>query len=391
MGRMKFSFSSLLQTLFIPILYELVIGGSGHYLEIGTVTVRMLFYLFSVSLALVYHLNKNLIKKDIFIIILSFSFMLFFGSFIGWSNGAPIELILEDLKPLIFFYILLFFTIVIKDITDIKRISKIIKRGSLIIGGVYISVILLLLSGKINFDAFYLQQSEIGEVMFRVDNFFFYKGFLYLCVGYFFYLLSEGRMNLLAVLFLFTCIALSLTRGFILFTVLITVYYIFFINKEVKLKWMFSFFGFSLFVYAFPILLETLGDKSGSDGMRFIQIKEVIEVVSPLSFIFGHGFGVGIESRPVHMELSFLEIFHKQGIIGVAFWIGLFLYIFWQYFRIKIKYYKYLALPFLLSVIFIVLQSLINPFMNNPIGLTMILISIVVFSKLIELQKKISL
>jgi hypothetical protein len=388
---LKFKQSSFFKLLFTLIFFELVVGGSGHYLEIGPGTFRMVLYSFAIILAFVYSLINNTIDKNVFVILVLFSCMLLLASFIGWSNGAKSELILEDLKPLIFAYILLFFKIAIKDISDILRIIKIIKVGSLIMGGIYVLVLLLMLSGKINPLTFYKQQSEIGELIFKSEILFIYKGFLYLCIGFLFFLLSKGKSSLFAAIFLLGCIVLTLMRGFILFTILISLYYIYFINKNIRIKWLILFISFSLFIYALPILFEVLGDKSDSDGMRFIQISEVIDDISPFSMIFGHGFGVGTESRPVHMELSFLEIFHKQGLIGLTSWVGIYLFIFWQYSRIKIDYYKYLALPFLLSVIFIVLQSFTNPFMNNPIGLSMILITIVVYSKLIDLQNKITI
>ncbi|MDR7208984.1 hypothetical protein [Flavobacterium piscis] len=386
--KLNFSFLFFLKLLFVPVLYELVIGGSGHYLEFGPITFRIVAYLVVIFLAIIYYLEKKVIKKDLSVILLSFSMTLIFSSIVGFSNNAHLGSVLEDLKPLSFFYILLFFAIVVKDIDDIKKISTILKIGPLILGVIYILVIILLLLGKINFTAFYYQQSKIGEIMFRNETLFFYKGFLYLCVGYFFFLLSDGKGNKFGALFLFACIILTLTRGFILFTILISAYYVFFINKNIVLKWITFLLGIIAFSILVPILLDILGDKSDSDSLRYLQINEVIEGINPLSFIIGHGFGVGVESRPVHMELSFLEIFHKQGIIGLAFWFGLFFYIFFLYAKIKIKSYRNIALPFLLSVIFIILQSGTNPYMNNPIGLLMILISVIVFSKLVELQKE---
>lgn len=135
-------------------------------------------------------------------------------------------------------------------------------------------------------------------------------------------------------------------------------------------------------------LMESLGDKSGSDSARFVQIDQVLSNVNPISFFIGHGFGIGVPIRPRGMELSLLEIFHKQGLLGLSFWFGMFIYIFLMYSNIKNKDYKKKALPFLLSVIFIILQSGTNPYMNNPIGLSMILITLVVFLRLLELQKK---
>lgn len=383
----NFSLDFVLKLLFIPIFYELVVGGSGHYLELGPITVRMFLYVIAILMSLLYYSIKKVIKKDVVIIISSLTLTCLLSGIVGYSNGAPIGAILEDFKPLSFIYVLLFFSLVIQKIEDIDKISTIIKIGSLILGVVYVIVIMLLFFKKIDFMSFYVRQNEIGEVMFRNDTLFFYKGFLYLCVGFFFFLLSKGKYNIIPVVFLFVCIILTLTRGFILFTVLIFLYYIFFINKNVLVKWIFLFLGLLIVVILIPILLETLGDKSDSDTVRYTQIDQVTSAINPVSFIIGHGFGIGVPIREGHMELSFLEIFHKQGLIGVCFWFGMFIHIFLMYFNIKNKKYKQLAMPFLLSVVFVILQSTTNPYMNNPIGLTMILITIVVFSKLLEAQK----
>jgi hypothetical protein len=120
----------LLKLLFIPILYELVIGGGGRYLELGPLSFRMLFFGLSLAISFIYYMNKERIRKDVAIIIMSFTIVTGFSALIGVLNGADKSLILADLKPLLFFYMLLFFSLVIKDIDDIKRTSLIIKRGS---------------------------------------------------------------------------------------------------------------------------------------------------------------------------------------------------------------------------------------------------------------------
>lgn len=376
-----------LKLLFVPILYELVIGGGGRYLEIGPLSFRMVFFGISLIFSFIYFINKKIVKKDVVIIVVAFTVLIFFSSILGYFNRAPISFILGDLKPLFFFYIILFFSLVIKNIEDVERIVSIIKKGSLVLGIGYVLVILLLLLGKINFISFYERQNEIGEIMFRNDSLFIYKGFLYLCIGFFFFLFSDKWYSKFVLMFLFGTIILTLTRGFIMFTILILIYYVFFINKKNIPKILFSIFGVILAI-GIPFFLESLGDKSDSDSIRLVQVRQVLSDVNPLSFFVGHGFGIGVPIRPRGMELSLLEIFHKQGLLGLSFWFGMFLYIFLMYYNIKKKEYKTLALPFLLSVVFIILQSGTNPYMNNPIGLSMILLTIVVFSRMIELQKK---
>ncbi|SNR49460.1 hypothetical protein [Flavobacterium sp. ov086] len=385
--KVNFDLLFFLKLLFVPILYELVIGGGGRYLELGPLSFRMVLFGIALAVSFIYFLNKKVVKKDIIVLVVFFTILTTFSSIVGYFNYAPVEFILGDLKPLFFFYIILFFSLVIKKIEDIDRIGSIIKKGSIILAVIYIIVILLLLYGIIDFSSFYEKQNDIGEIMFRNDSLFIYKGFLYLCIGFFFFLFSNKWYSKWMLFFLFFSIVLTLTRGFILFTTLIGIYYVFFINKNVLLKICTSLVMVMVLV-GLSFLMESLGDKSGSDSARFVQIDQVLSNVNPISFFIGHGFGIGVPIRPRGMELSLLEIFHKQGLLGLSFWFGMFIYIFLMYTNIKNKEYKKKALPFLLSVIFIILQSGTNPYMNNPIGLSMILITLVVFSRLLELQKQ---
>ncbi|MFI5451824.1 hypothetical protein ACHMWN_06660 [Pedobacter sp. UC225_61] len=373
--------------LLVPILYELVIGGGGHYLELGPITFRMLSFLVVMSISTVIVFYNKKIRLDVVLLIFTLTLVLFLGAIVGLTNNAKLGSVLEDIKPLTFFYMLLFFSLAIRDVKDVQNVIKIIKRGSVLMAVIYIGVLILLLLGKINYIQFYNQQNAIGEIMFRSNLLFFYKGFIYLCIGFFFFLLIEGKYNKIAMILLFLSIALTLTRGFILFTILITLYYVFFINKKKYIKYL-VFTGMVAVISVLPLVMSSFGDRKNSDSVRYIQVEQVISKIDPISFFIGHGFGIGIPIRPGGMEISFLEIFHKQGLIGVGFWISMFFYIFFMYYNIKDKAYKKLALPFLLSVVFVILQSTTNPYMNNPIGLSIILITIVVFSRLLEIQKK---
>jgi hypothetical protein len=377
-----------LKLVFIFSFYELVIGGGGRFLEVGSVTFRMIFFLIAIVISIFMYVHKNSIKKNLVILIFSFSVLLLFSSVIGLANNASLDLVLEDVKPLSFFYMIFFFSLAINNIEDIELVNKIIKQGAVFLSISYLSVIILLFYGYIDFGTFYNKQNEIGEVMFRGDSLFFYKGFLYLCIGFFFFLLSKDKYKILFLILIFASIALTLTRGFIIFTALISCYYVFFINKAKVLKWMWALVLFGIVIIGGPLFIETLGDRSDSDTVRYIQIDQVYDAVNPLSIFIGHGFGIGVPDRPVHMENSFLEIYHKQGLLGIAFWMMLFGYTVLLYFRIKDIDYKKTSLPFLLSVVFIFFQSLTNPFVNNPIGLSMLLITIVIFSKFLDLQKQ---
>lgn len=379
--------SIIFRVLLILDFSEIVIGGGGRFFEFGSLTLRMILFLVAMVSTFVVLIFKKRISITITSIIGLFFLISLISLSIGWLNGASFALIFEDIKPLSFFLILPFFSYTVKTYSEIEVLRKIIILGAFFLATSYLLTITLIVNGYLDFASFYDRQYEIGEIFFRGGPFFFYKGFLYLCIGFFFVLLSNIRYKNLFLILLFSCICLTLTRGFIMFTSLISMYYVFFINKNkfTKFAWIILICIGS--VWMATTLLDSIGDRSESDTTRFIQFDQVFSGIRPLSLFVGHGFGVGIDERPVHMENSFLEIFHKQGLMGLLFWFSVLFYIFWNYAKIKIKQNKEMALPFLLSVVFVFFQSLTNPFLNNPIGLAIIVATIAVLNQLLNIQK----
>jgi hypothetical protein len=105
-----------------------------------------------------------------------------------------------------------------------------------------------------------------------------------------------------------------------------------------------------------------------SDSFRIETLHEVTDRITLLSFVFGNGLGVGVPVRPVHMETTYIEIFHKQGLLGLTWWSSVFMLLLMRY--RKARRVNYLsAQPLFLSVIFVIIQSVTNQFVNNPIGI----------------------
>ncbi|MFY8162193.1 MAG: O-antigen polymerase, partial [Candidatus Kapaibacteriota bacterium] len=271
MLKLKKYINSFYKIVFIIILYELIVGGSGRYFEIGPVTFRMIFYFLAIFLGVVYFIFKKKINIEIVLVLTSFTVLLFIGFIIGVINGSSLVAIFEDIKPLVFFYILIYFDVVINNFDDIKRIIKIIKIGSIFLSISYFMLLILLSNGVIDFITFYEEQKEAGEILFRNDLLFFYKGFLYLCIGFFFFLLSKSNKNKYFAAIIFIAILLTLTRGFIIFTFLITSYYILFLNRNFKIKAVFLILTIIITYNIIPYFTEALGDKSESDKIRIIN------------------------------------------------------------------------------------------------------------------------
>ena len=200
-------------------------------------------------------------------------------------------------------------------------------------------------------------------------------------VGLIFWIHTDySKLKGLAIVIITIAIILSGTRGLILMLIIL---YGLFYGVPLLLK-----LNLKIIILTVSVILGSLyffknielGNKNLSDSIRMQQIQQVIEQIDPISLFIGHGFGNGVPIRPVHMEIGYLEVFHKQGILGLAVWFIFFTILYNAYVREK----TYLAIrrALFLSILFVILISLTNPFFNNPIGISLFIISLSVFWKL---------
>jgi hypothetical protein len=322
------------------------------------------------------------------------------GVGVAWIFGNPASSIWEDIKPLLYFLMLPFFAFAIEE-SEVKKISRLVKVCSVIMAVVFLLTLIFLNTGLIPFLSFYNFSLPTQEFFYRGELSFFYKGFLFFGIGSIFYYFSDSRLKYFFISFLILSIVASVTRG-LLFSLAITYAIYYFRNKSkvqsviaVVIAAFIVVWGNGLTI-AFsrwldsnnnPESIETLspnlfGNRNYSDVGRYQQIQEVKEETTFSSFLVGHGFGQGIPSRSVHMEISYLEIFHKQGIIGLAFWTFLLISIIRKYQEAQPCF---LAEAYFYSSLFVFIQSLTNQYINNPIGIAMLLLS---FSSLDKLRKQ---
>ena len=117
---------------------------------------------------------------------------LLFSTMVGWVNNAEFSFIFEDIKPLSYFYCIIFFSFYIDSIQKVNWIVSLIKKTSLFMALVYIFIQILFYFGKIDFLAFYdyvNNQISKSDFFFRgTKGLFFYKGFLYMIVGLIFWI-----------------------------------------------------------------------------------------------------------------------------------------------------------------------------------------------------------
>jgi len=380
---MRLKLSKLNHAIIAIILLEIFLGGSGRMIEIGSLTLRMYFFVFGLILSLiVLFYKKNISINVVYIVSLSI-LSISFSTLLGFINGASLELIALDIKPLLFIFFIISAYTFINTEKDILLISKLLKFAAIVLSISYLIILYLLYFKHINFEQFWLATYDYHEFFFRgEEGFFTYKGFIYMGIGFIFWerLSKPGFKKILSLGLLTVAIILTGTRGFLVVLGLIYFFYLV-VPKLLKGNLIYLIGIIALvFLSVYFIGNTNLGDKAVSDMIRFSQLNEVVQEVNIFSLVVGHGFGNGVPSRPVHMEIAFLEIFHKQGLIGIILWLCLIAHIVILY--LNLNKHKKIAQPFILSTFFVLILSITNPYMNNPIGLTMIIITIIVLDKI---------
>lgn len=132
-----------------------------------------------------------------------------------------------------------------------------------------------------------------------------------------------------------------------------------------------------------------VNDVSTSTRISFIMDSKEILLNSPKNFILGTGYGSEIDGRLDGLEMSFLDIFVEQGLIGLLLWFNLFLLVFLNLYSVyrQEKALQTLDISLFAAFIGVLLLTNINPFINNPIGASFMLIVLIYSQRRKEAQQ----
>lgn len=362
--------------LLMVVLLELFLLGSGRLLQVGPVTVRMLLYVVAVIYAIAYLANRGRADREILGLGLAFLVLHLFSALVGIVNGARLDWLAEDLKPLSFFPTLFFFAVAIRDSDQIQRVSTLVKFAGAFLAVGYLVLLVVIFGGLIPFDILYLAFSRTGEFFFRGESAFVYKGFLYLGVGFFFLILDPRRSRKLLALLVLAALVLTFTRGLLLATVVVSLAGVMIVQRKQYTVFLSPLLVTAGFAAILPWFAAGRLGTTGGDALRLFDLRYVLDHVTWWSVLIGHGFGTGVGDR-LRIEATYLELLHKQGVLGLAFWGAIFAFTVRDLLRAMRNGHEAAALPFFLASLFVMIESATNPFLTNPIGMSMVLVSLV--------------
>lgn len=379
----KIDLASLI--LFLVIL-EIVIGGGGRVFPVyHGLTLRMFFFIVLVPISIIDTiLKRNMLRELLVLIVIQFV-LLSMSILNGFLHGANIGLIQADVKQQLYFFMILYFYNSFKSIDRVNLFIKTLKFATLFLAIAYLIIQLLIYFNLLDFHVIYNVLNDpnlFKEFRFRGNKgFFFYKSFIYMDIGLIFYILLNKSKKLYPLIILLA-IYFTYMRGLIIVLAILFLLHIF-IKKSGKVNtWqlLIVLAGVMLFIIYSYTFTGAIGSKASD--VRLLQIIQVFKEINPFSLIFGHGFGVGVDIRPVHMEITYLELFHKQGIIGISFWFYILFILIRDFLRIKDKFQE--AYPLFLGVLIVFLVSITNPFLINSIGMSYLLITYSIYKFFIK-------
>ncbi len=381
------------------IVAELALMGGGRLLPIGPITVRMLLYGIALTWTALQLLLGARLRWDIFLFTLAFALLLVFDCILGLLSGADLASIGTDVKPLTYFFMLPFFSLALRDDADIRRVMSVLRWAGLLLAIIYLAVCLAQVAGLISPAVLLLAIGQGGDDTVSQEFFgrtdpattsiflFTYKGFLFLCVGIVLWVRKRGYGFFFAAICLLALL-LTLVRGYLLAIGAVAAIYFLFFQRRLWLKLA----GIMLLGLAVVVTLQLLqagraaSDIAVSDQARSRTVNQVIERQSLPVVLVGHGLGVGVPERPHGMEISYLQIYHQQGIVGLAFWASLFLVLTLQILRISQRRWDPDAIALYLIALVVFVETATNPTINNPIGMSVVMIALVGLQRIEERQ-----
>jgi hypothetical protein len=370
--------------LMIVVILEAAVLGSGQLLRLaGGVTAKMLLFVLSMLFVLASLVFGEKLKTSTLVLIFSYIASLTLACLLGLLHGAPLDHMGKDISPILSFLLLPFFELTIRNKKHVAIAVRIILLASVVIVGVYIVIVFSLLTGHVSYAdlAMWLgslgPSSGMGDFLFDVSTErVFYKGSIYLAIALIFFLFQRKSWARIASLFMVLNLIAIGSRGFFLALFLTGFIYVLIGPLRVTTRVALILPVLLAGVILLPKLFLLAGNRTDSNMQRVVTIDQVVERTNILAVFEGHGFGVGVPERPEHMEIVPLEIFYKQGLIGLCWW-GIFCGYIVVAFRKSIRHGNPdLAYPFFLSFVFIAIESCTNPYINNPIGMTFVVLAL---------------
>lgn len=369
------------RVLLVLSILEVSLGGGGRLFDTGSVSPRMGLFGLGLAYAAAVLLYREKMPREFVFLAVMFVALSSVSALISVLENQPVLAALSDFKPLAYFLLLPFFAITVRSVNDVLLVGRLLKFSALTLAVSYLIVLAIWKSGGgvttvQMYDWLNPAHSPQAEFLFRGDTTFFFKAALYVGVGVFFFVAEKNLSRKSAVLLL--AIALTMTRGMWLSVFMVLAAWAFFCAAD-RLKGAALAAGLLLVgVMGVVWINETLPSATHSNAIRMNDLKSLAATTAGhwQAMLFGRGFGAAVVGREA-IEITYVNVFYKQGIVGIIFWFLPAVYLAWRMRAIRDTALRALAMPYFMAAAFVYVVSLTNPFLTNPIGMSVVLVAMV--------------
>lgn len=258
----------------------------------------------------------------------------------------------------------------------IKKIDSIFIWSGLGLASIYLLYQIACFVGMLDPQLFFEIYNDSTEFFFRGTQYFFYKGFTYFAVSALLIVGIFKHFKGIALLILIAATALMSLRGFMAALIIALLFDCYFYGQKKTFFWIASVSAVGLavaFLYI-PNSIDGFAEiRNASDEYRQNDIQTVLEKSNVVSVLFGNGFGMNINDR-AFLENSYVDIYVKTGLIGLILYvvsiINLFLV---SDIGLRCNRNQSRLKAYFSVIIFLLLVSVTNPFINNTIGIFLIM------------------
>jgi hypothetical protein len=371
----------MMRALFTISLLELFLGGGGRFTAVGPVSMRMALFAACLCATLVAVLFPRRRSDGVLLsmlLVLTYLLVHVAGLVVGAIHGADPTEMFTEFQQSLYWLAAPFFALMIQSEQDVRRYARLVQIAGVTLAGIYLAILLGLLSGTIHLGSVRAILSPSGEISFRSGSFFIYKGFLYLGISIVFLFAVRGRYWKSLVSLAGIAVTLSFTRGFIISTAA-GVLLMFFIQGRwrlaVPVMLLLGGAAFLIWIYLPSLNPALLASHEFSTNQRVEDMTYMLYHAGPKTFIFGEGYGSLINDR-FQIENTFLWALWKLGTIGLVFWMLPLCLCVYYYLKLPDRRSNSLANAYLFGTVLVYVQTLTNPFLNNPIGLSFVMLAL---------------
>ena len=371
-----------MKTLFTIVAMELFIGGGGRLTTFGPMTLRMVLFAVCLCCSVYFALYRSQ-KGDgtPLALALAAGYLLVHlpAVLIGVIGGSLPGDITTEMQQSLYWLAAPFFAVALRSVDMVARAALLVRLAGVVLASGYLLTLAGLAVGAVDFVGLYARLNATGEFFFRGESFFFYKGFLYLGIATVFLLAMKHRYSQALLMTVIAALILTLTRGFVLSTSLAILLMLVALGRwrgVALAAIVVAAAAFMVWIYLPSIDDVFLGQREASNSQRGDDIAYMLDNVKVTTLMFGSGFGSTINER-INIENTYLWALWKLGIAGLCFWLLPLILSFRYYRRVSRKSPQFnVACAFFFGTVVVYVQTMTNPYLNNPIGLSFVLIAL---------------